>query len=724
MDEEEYADNTDLLIATKKKKDAECKAILQEGKTNVDTREKETKRTALHYAACIKKSKILQLLLNYNASCNVQDSQGNTPLHLAIEKKSLNCCKVLLNYKNLEVNLVNEEKNTPLHLAAQYGLEDVVDRLLELEADCNASNASGNTPLHLAAKGSCSDDKNTPWDSAKKGTNYPQVVALLMSHNADCNAKNSSEETPLHRVIIGGDFNSFQEIMKYEDIDVKSPRTDGFTPLHCATKRDNVEIIKQLLSRGADCNAKSELNDTPLHLAVTKGNLSCCEELLKCADLKVNEKNKNQEAPLHLAAKMGRGDICNLILQHKKEEIDINIEGKRLKTPLHSAAQSSNDDVVKVLLENGAEWRCKDKQHYLPLHYAAEKGCVESCQLLVDKFNEAEDKEMSDLILKDKKTPLMLAAKNGHYKCCKLLIFQNIDAEDADGNNALFYAIEGGFLKTVRALVDHGADAKYKNKDDRTVLHQAAKAKTDKCFSYLLGTQAKEYLSAREKKHGFTPLLEAINNEALTYAKLLLDHNASTEVVSKEGMTPLHLAAQKGDPGLCSLLSSKKKVNMKNNDGQTPLHLAAMNGHKDACMVLLMTKGIEVMDKDRNNDTALHLAAKKGREQVLKLIMKVKGVKANQKNDDSSTALHLAAYNGHQECCEILVTKNRRLVFEVDGKGKLALDVAFEENRDDVFAYLMRNFKPPKNDSFKTGKWIPRLHDYMHQSLQREKPRE
>ena len=49
---------------------------------------------------------------------------------------------------------------------------------------------------------------------------------------------------------------------------------------------------------------------------------------------------------------------------------------------------------------------------------------------------------------------------------------------------------------------------------------------------------------------------------------------------NKDGLTPLHFAAQNGHTGVVDkLLAKGAKVNTKNKGGFTALHLAAQNGH-------------------------------------------------------------------------------------------------------------------------------------------------
>ena len=46
-----------------------------------------------------------------------------------------------------------------------------------------------------------------------------------------------------------------------------SDKEEGITPLHLAAKDNHVEVVKYLLSQGADVNAKTTWGRTPLDLA-------------------------------------------------------------------------------------------------------------------------------------------------------------------------------------------------------------------------------------------------------------------------------------------------------------------------------------------------------------------------------------------------------------------------------------------------------------------------
>jgi uncharacterized protein len=99
----------------------------------------------------------------------------------------------------------------------------------------------------------------------------------------------------------------------------------GFPPLIAAlscvrphpgapARPDVADIIKLLLSFGADPNQRG-LNDyTPLHMAVGEGNLPAVELLIAAgADPRLRTRIDDCETPREMAQKMGRSDMAELL---------------------------------------------------------------------------------------------------------------------------------------------------------------------------------------------------------------------------------------------------------------------------------------------------------------------------------------------------------------------------------------------------------------------------
>ena len=84
------------------------------------------------------------------------------------------------------------------------------------------------------------------------------------------------------------------------EIDLDKPLQDGYTLLYWATKKADIDIMNELLNRGASPNAVSLRNVTPLHIAAHGGSPYIAQALcLKGANIYVCDEDGNQ--PLHKA---------------------------------------------------------------------------------------------------------------------------------------------------------------------------------------------------------------------------------------------------------------------------------------------------------------------------------------------------------------------------------------------------------------------------------------
>jgi len=94
--------------------------------------------------------RIAALLLEYKANPNAQQSDGNTPLHLACFKGDLVLVELLLRY-GADVNIQNNVAGrTPLHVAADGYHDSIVELLLKHKANINVQDHFGKTPADYA----------------------------------------------------------------------------------------------------------------------------------------------------------------------------------------------------------------------------------------------------------------------------------------------------------------------------------------------------------------------------------------------------------------------------------------------------------------------------------------------------------------------------------------------------------------------------------------------
>lgn len=146
-----------------------------------------------------------------------------------------------------------------------------------------------------------------------------------------------------------------------------------------AAGKGDIDTVKNLLSKGADINAKLEGSKwTALHLAAAEGHTEMVELLIeRGADVNVKDAVKND--PLRRAAINGHIKIVEILLYHGS---NVNARGRYGLTALMGAAQYGYTDIVKILVENGADVNIKSDLGDTALSRAMDNGHSETMRFL------------------------------------------------------------------------------------------------------------------------------------------------------------------------------------------------------------------------------------------------------------------------------------------------------------------------------------------------------
>ncbi|MDR1962711.1 MAG: TerD family protein [Planctomycetaceae bacterium] len=144
------------------------------------------------------------------------------------------------------------------------------------------------------------------------------------------------------------EFSSNVELLKYlvtQGANVNEKNETGSTPIHCAAAfNSNVEVLKYLISQGADVNEKNDYNTTPLHCVAFNSNIEVPQYLVsQGAD--VNEKDNSGWTPLHHAALSSSVVILKYLIS---QGADVNAQDNNRMTPLDFA----NTEIKKQILRN------------------------------------------------------------------------------------------------------------------------------------------------------------------------------------------------------------------------------------------------------------------------------------------------------------------------------------------------------------------------------------
>ncbi|XP_026854706.2 ankyrin repeat and SOCS box protein 2-like isoform X1 [Electrophorus electricus] len=282
----------------------------------------------------------------------------------------------------------------------------------------------------------------------------------------------AEDEDELLTAIWNGDVQKVREIVTSEEMPISLMRLnkDGWTPVHEAAYYGQTDCLKLLLSAVPTMiNTRTNKDQTPLILSVSKGHLVCVKYLLE-------------------------------------KEADPKIPTKTNETPLYEACATNNDQMVLLLLRNGADVNQKCLDRWTALHESVLQNNLEICEILVAYGAQVTSSNIFGV------SPLFLAAQYGFVEAVQLLVKNgaDINSEAIDGATALYEACKNGYYETVEFLLSCGADANRPGKDGLLPLHIAAKHGHDGIISMLImGTsRTKIWFS------GISPLhLAAENNE-------------------------------------------------------------------------------------------------------------------------------------------------------------------------------------------------------------------
>ena len=252
-------------------------------------------------------------MIYQNVNINQEDTNGNTPLHIASYEGHLEIVKFLINSgaRLLEVNIW---QYNALHVVSQNGHLEIAKLLIEKGVPIDLTRfRSGETCLHIASQ-----------------NGHFEIVKLLVEKGADINTRKvdimcKTGATALFIACEKGHF-EIAKLLVASGAKINIWVKYGTTPLHVAALYGYHNIVELLVENGADLNAKDDKNKTPSQLGnniivklylkwkMTTNNKENStpginsSNFFKNAKVKLNKLRKNQISVL--------SDLLNLIKQN------------------------------------------------------------------------------------------------------------------------------------------------------------------------------------------------------------------------------------------------------------------------------------------------------------------------------------------------------------------------------------------------------------------------
>ena len=537
---------------------------------------------ALH--ACLN-PQVIQSLIQSGANIHaISGSAGNTVLHLAIneggadrtrgaygESECLDLVKSFIN-AGYDPTICNSSGESALEAAIKRRYTSVVDLLLSYNvplpanillfrpqqranlwtililvskgAKVHFTTPDGVTVLYLSiaeyTEGTClklvkslvnagcdPTIRNSGWESALEATiehRYPSVVDLLLSYNAPL---------PANILLFG------------------------------LQQRTTLEIIRSLVSKGADVHSTTPNGDTVLHLSIAEYSEGTCLDLVKSlihAGCNPTICNLGGESPLEAAFKSRYPSVVDHLLSYNFPlPANVLLFGLQHRTTL---------EIIRFLISKGAGVHSTTPNGDTVLHLSVDQYSEETCSDLVKCFVSAGCNPAPRNL--DGKSVLEAAIKCRYTSVVDLLLSYNAPLP---ANILLFGLQQCTTLEIIRSLVSKGADMYSTTPNGYTALHLTIDRYSEGTCLDLFDSLINAGLDPTIRNSGGESPLEAAIKRRYT---LMVDHLLLYNVPLPANVVLFGLQKCTTLKVIQSLVSKGADVRSTTSDGDTALHLSIM----------------------------------------------------------------------------------------------------------------------------------------------------
>ncbi|PVD33492.1 hypothetical protein C0Q70_04748 [Pomacea canaliculata] len=656
--------------------------------------------------------RLLHYFISKGANVNLQNTSGDTPLHIAAKNSNWMMMEALRN--NNDINKKDGEGNTALHLAALAGNLSLMTTLLGRGARADGVNNEQKTVLLMMAM--------TKRELFSNINSYINVLVLTVKRGADIQQKNCDGNSALHLAAKHDSWIMVEFLLKYVD-DAGQPDSEGFNILHrlaIATSLQDHSLFHKVAQKVGDINAKSKTGDTAIHLAAKCQNWDMVKlleqegaawdeldsegfhivhryamgknmehNMLSFLDISMycNTRCWTGDTVFHLAARHGNWSVVELIVDYVDNIDKVDSNGLTVIQRLVMSATntfSSEYSLFCRLIELGADYTCRDQNGDTVLHLAARNGHWQIVKHLTNLGAEVDTKDSEGFsilhrIATEEKRSDSVTAKE--LSQCGAIIKQ----KDLQGNTPLHLAVQHKNWAVAKDLVKCGADVNDVDAEGFTVLHRLGQI------------------------HNY-------DHSSLSLIELLLEKGARSDIVSNGGETVWKIVVQNENWRMMECLLASRRLVFKEHEDKYLLHnlVCSHQGDNHVELCDLIQKRLPVNAKDRDGNSLLHLAAgaesgahlnpplRKGNSyfhefarntsacsnmtDITRLLLS-RGFDINLRNDDGDTPVHVAADEGNWDTVKTFVDHGASTSIP-DSKGYYLLHKLLNKQTQNIAIYI------------------------------------
>lgn len=505
----------------------------------------EPSGSALLDAVAAGDSRRVGLLLEVGVFTEQQDASGRTPVRIAVENGDLSSAFRLLAAR-ANVNATTADKVSVLGVAVARGETAIVEKLLAAGARTDGRMPDG--------------EKILPWSIRNGRLTF---VRAMMKAGADPHLKDHLGSPLLHVAMEAGRRDLVDALIEL-GADPAATNSAGETTLQIAFRQGWLDVIPKLAAAGADPNVPGVDGHTLLDRALETRDASRIRLLLRIgADPNRRPPSAGAATPLERIFKNGDLTQFQIFLEHGIKPPEGNWNAW-----LWTAYENRHLEAARVLLRQGAKATVPGPRGSLLVETAAQDGEGSFVKMLTDYGSPTgnslpqaisrDDRDMVSLLLScgqpvnvtripTHETLLSHTIRMKRDRVAALLVENGADIHlrVPEGQSPLHLAIVTGCHRTVKALLDAGADP-----------NTPFALPVSPEFIKLVRPGVMRSVLRHDRN--FTPLMLAADSGIIPTTRHLLRAGAKRNVWTRSySLWPINFASRRGDVKMMRLILGK-----------------------------------------------------------------------------------------------------------------------------------------------------------------------
>ncbi|XP_055956362.1 serine/threonine-protein phosphatase 6 regulatory ankyrin repeat subunit A-like isoform X2 [Patella vulgata] len=642
---------------------AKLKLILTKG-GNIDDRDRDNDNV-LHLACLIGKLEAVEFILGLQQGIDIHSrgKDNTSPILYCSQSNIEPVAKLkLILTKGGNIDDRDSYNSNVLHLACVFGKLEAVEFILGLQQgiDIHSRGKDNTSPILY-----CSQSEIEPVAKLK----------LILTKGGNIDDRDSRNRNVLHLACGFGKLEAVEFILGLQQgIDIHSRGYYNRSPiLYCSQSEiEPVAKLKLILTKGGNIDDRDRDNDNVLHLACLIGKLEAVEFILGLQQgIDIHSRGYYNKSPILYCSQSKIEPVGKLKLILTKGG-NIDDRDSRNRNVLHLACVFGKLEAVEFILQ-GIDIHSRGQYNTSPILYCSQSEIepVAKLKLILTKGGNIDDRDSYN------RNVLHLACVFGKLEALEFILGlqQGIDIHSRGYNNRspISYCSQSEIepVAKLKLILTKGGNIDDRDSYNRNVLHLACVFGKLEAVEFILGLQQGIDIHSRGH-YNKSPILYCSQSEIEPVAKLklILTKGGNIDDRDSYNRNVLHIACVFGKLEAVEFILGLQQgidIHSRGQSNKSPiLYCSQSKIEPVAKLKLILTKGGNIDDRDRDNDNVLHLACLYGKLETVEYLVGI-GIDINSKNKNKKTPLNYCKLSSVQseEKVKLLQAKRKKKWYQL-----------------------------------------------------------